>query len=275
MPRKRSQDTGRAPNGAGSVYYSESDGKWHGRITLGVRDDGKPDRRHVMYKTEREVISALQKLEQWYREGTLRKPGKPWTVEGWLRHWVENIAPMNLRYKALTGYRTAVYRHLVPGIGAHRIDRIQPEHFEKFYTKLIESGLKPATVHQVHRTARTALGEAERRGHIGRNPVAVAKAPRVEEEEIEPIEPEDVQRILKAALHRRNGVRFVLALALGCRQGEALGLRWEHFNEQSRTLRIRKALQRQKWQHGCSDPHACGAKYHKTKPCKDGCKRHT
>ncbi len=31
------------------------DGKWHGRVTMGVRDDGKPDRRHVERKTEAEV----------------------------------------------------------------------------------------------------------------------------------------------------------------------------------------------------------------------------
>lgn len=105
--------------------------------------------------------------------------------------------------------------------------------------------------------------------------MAVAKAPRIEEEEIDPIEPDDVQRLLKVALHRRNGVRFVLALALGCWQGEALGLRWENLNEQNRTLRIRKALQRQKWLHGCTNPHACGAKYHKVQRCGDDCKKHT
>ena len=43
--------------------------------------------------------------------------------------------------------------------------------------KIIASGRKPATAHQVHRTARTALGEALRRGHIVRNPAALAKAP--------------------------------------------------------------------------------------------------
>jgi hypothetical protein len=34
-------------------------------------------------------------------------------------------------------------------------------------------------------------------------------------------------------------------------------------------------LQRQTWQHGCDNSHACGAKYHKTQPCKRDCRRHT
>lgn len=273
MTKKR--ESGRAPNGAGSIYYSESDGRWHGRITVGVRDDGRPDRRHVKRRTKNEVITALQEIEQNRRTGNLARPGKPWTVTDWLKHWVEEIAPLTVRYKTLTGYRTAVQQHLIPGIGAHRLDRIQPEHFEKLYSKMLESGKKPGTVHQVHRTARTALGEAQRRGHLPRNPVAVAKAPRVEEEEVDPIDPSDVQRLLGAALHRRNGVRFVIALALGIRQGEALGLKWEHLDEERQTLRIRKAIQRQKWQHGCRNPHKCAEPYHKTQRCPPNCRKHT
>lgn len=42
----------------------------------------------------------------------------------------------------------------------------------------------------------------------------------------------------------------------------------------NKALLITKQLQRHTWRHGCKDPHACGQKYHKLKPCKDGCKRH-
>ncbi|GAA5126134.1 hypothetical protein [Pseudonocardia adelaidensis] len=65
--------------------------------------------------------------------------------------------------------------------------------------------------------------------------------------------------MIKAALARRNGVRFVLALAIGTRQGETIGLKWSRFNPATKTLRITRQLQRRTWEHGCSDPHACGA----------------
>jgi integrase len=155
------------------------------------------------------------------------------------------------------------------------MDKARPEYFERLYAKMLKSGLKPATVHQVHRVARTAFGEAYKRGVIKSNPVALAKAPRVEEEEVEPLEGEEIQRVVTTALKRRNGVRFVVALALGARQGEALGFKWENLNRTEKAYRVKKALQRQTWQHGCADPHACGAKYHKNRPCREGCKRHT
>ena len=241
---------------------------------MGVRDDGKPDRRHVRGKDKAVVTAKVQKLERQRDEGIVAKPGRAWTVEKWLTHWLENIAQPTVRYKTYVGYRTAVHRHLIPGIGAHRLDRLEPEHLEKLYVRIQASGLKPGTAHQVHRTARTALGEAFKRRRIPLNPAELAKPPRVEEAEVEPFEAEDIHRLLRAALARRNGVRFVVALALGIRQGEALGLKWSRLDEETRTLQIRKAIQRRTWQHGCANPHACGAKYHKTKPCKPGCKRH-
>lgn len=73
---------------------------------------------------------------------------------------------------------------------------------------------------------------------------------------------------------RRNGVRFALALAVGLRQGEAIGLKWSDWDGKANTLTIRRALQRQTWLHGCDDPHACGSRYHKVKPCREGCKAH-
>jgi integrase len=103
----------------------------------------------------------------------------------------------------------------------------------------------------------------------------LAKSPRVEEEEIEPFEIDDIRQLIKTALGRRNGVRFVLALALGTRQGETIGLKWSRLNDTTKTLAISRQLQRQTWEHGCANPHECGAKYHKTKPCREDCKRHT
>jgi integrase len=164
---------------------------------------------------------------------------------------------------------------LIPKVGAHRLDTLKPEHLEKLYSLMTATGSAPGTAHQAHRTVKTALNEALRRGHITLNPAQLAKAPRVEEEEIEPFTVEEARRLLAAAAERRNGVRFAIALSLGLRKGEALGLKWHRLDLDSGLLRTPKQLQRHKWQHGCTDPHACGARLHKTEPCPTNCQRHT
>ena len=37
------------PNNRSSIYLGQ-DGYWHGRVTMGLKDNGKPDRRHIMRK---------------------------------------------------------------------------------------------------------------------------------------------------------------------------------------------------------------------------------
>lgn len=240
----------RQPNGASSIYLGK-DGKWHGRVTVGIRDDGKPDRRHVERKTKAEVIKAVRKLEKMRDSGRVRKPGQPWTLGRWLEHWVEEIARPSVTENSYAGYEVDVRVHLVPGIGAHRLDRLQPEHLERFYRRMQKNGSAAGTAHHVHRTVRTALSEAVRRGHLTINPAAIAKAPRLEEQEIDPYTVDEVRSLLLEASKRRNSARWVIALALGLRQGEVLGLKWEDVDLEAGYLRIRKNRLRPQYEHGC------------------------
>ncbi|MEU6984102.1 site-specific integrase [Streptomyces sp. NPDC046324] len=247
----------RQPNGRSSIYLGK-DGKWHGRVTVGIRDDGKPDRRHVERKTRAEVTEAVRELERQRDAKTVKKPGKAWTVKTWLTHWIENIAPLGVNENTMVGYGAAVRKHLIPGLGAHRLDRLKPEHIETFYASMQAKGSKPATAHQAHRTFRTALNEAVRRGHLGQNPVQLAKAPRVREDEVEPYSVEEVRSLLRAADKRRNSARWAVALSLGLRQGEALGLKWTDVDLDGGVLMVRRSRRRPRYAHGCGD--TCGRK---------------
>ncbi len=247
----------RQPNGRSSIYLGK-DGKWHGRVTVGVRDDGAPDRRHVERKTRAEVTSAVRELEKQRDAKTVRKPGKAMTVKAWLMHWIENVAPLTVNDNTMVGYGVAVRKHLIPGLGAHRLDRLKPEHIEIFYAKMQANGSKPATAHQVHRTLRTALNEAVRRGHLGKNPVQLAKAPKAGDYEVEPYTVKEVQRLLEASGRQRNSARWAVALALGLRQGEVLALKWEDVDLDGRFLVVRRSRHRPQYAHGCTDP--CGRK---------------
>ncbi|MBW5250110.1 site-specific integrase [Streptomyces sp. P01-B04] len=248
---------GRQPNGASSIYLGK-DGRWHGRVTVGVKDDGTPDRRHVSRKTRAEVTKTVRELERQRDKGAVRKAGQSWTIETWLAHWVENIAAPNVSENTIDGYRVAVHHHLVPGLGAHRLEKLEPEHLERFYKKMQESGSAAGTAHQVHRTLRTALNEAVRRGHAIRNPATIAKAPRLEEEEVEPYSVEEIQRLLAEAGKHRNAARWVIALALGLRQGEVLGMQWADVDFELGVIRVRRGRLRPRYEHGCGN--RCGRK---------------
>ena len=249
--------TSRQPNGASSIFRG-TDGRWHGYVTVGVKDDGTPDRRHIGRKTRPEVTKAVRELEKQRDSTGVRKAGQTWTVKTWLTHWVENIAAPNVGENTIDGYRVAVYHHLIPGLGAHRLAKLEPEHLERLYRKMQENGSASGTAHQTHRTVKTALNEAVRRRHLTINPASVAKAPKVEEEEVEPYTLEEVQRLLAEATKVRNTARWVIALALGLRQGEVLGLKWEDVDFDESVLFVRRGRLRPRYEHGCGDK--CGRK---------------
>ncbi|MHA6762028.1 tyrosine-type recombinase/integrase [Streptacidiphilus sp. PAMC 29251] len=260
MPEKK-RGTRRA-NGESAIYLGQ-DGRWHARVPMGFKDNGEPYRRHLTRKTRAELVAEVKKLEKQRDTGSARQPGKQWTVGKWLEHWVENIAKPTVSENTYDGYEVAVRVHLVPGIGKHRLDRLEPEHLESLYRRMQANGARKAgTAHQAHRTARTALGEALRRGHVAKNAASLAKPPRMEEDEseVEPYSVDEIQCLLLEANKRRNSARWMLALALGLRQGETLGLRWIDVDLDNEYLKLRRNRLRPRYEHGCPETAPCGRK---------------
>lgn len=252
----------RRANGETAIYFGK-DGRWHARVPMGYKDNGEPYRRHTTRKTRPALLKEVKRLEKQRDEGATPQPGKPWTIEKWLCHWVENIAKPTVSENTYDGYEVAVRVHLVPGVGKHRIDRLQPEHLESLYRRMQADGARKAgTAHQAHRTARTALTEAVRRGHVAKNAAALAKPPRMEEDEheVDPYSLEEIQRLLIEVNKRRNSARWMLALALGLRQGETLGVRWCDVDLGNEYLKLRRNRLRPKYKHGCAEASPCGRK---------------
>ena len=243
----------RAANGdSATTRYRGADGRWHARVTVGRRLDGERDRRHLSRATKRELDAAVRELENARDSGQ-----QPWlldaiTLEQWLEHWLEEILPLSVRWKTRSGYASHLRVHVIPTLGAARLTELRPETLERLYRQLMDDGRSTHVVHGVHRVLRSSLNEAVRRQRLVTNPAALARPPRVERTEIEPLTADECRAILKAARGRLNGARWSVALSLGLRQGEALGLMWEDVDLDAGVLRVRRAVQRRTWSHGCS-----------------------
>lgn len=235
--------SGRKANGRSSIYLGK-DGHWHGYVSMGTKDNGKTDRRHVQGPTEKAVTAKVTALEKKRDAGSITTAGKVPAVGEWLTYWLENIAEPKVRPSTLQGYRSKIMTHLVPGLGEHRLDRLQPEHVERFYAACAREGLSPATILQMHRILSRSLKVAMQRGRVARNVCTLVDAPSVSREEVRPLSGEDARALLVAAGGHRNAARWSVALALGLRQGEALGLLWDYVDLDAGTLRIRWQLQR-------------------------------
>jgi integrase len=227
-----------------SCIYLDARGRWHGYVSVGLKADGSRDRRHVSGSSRKAVLTKVRELERTRDAGVITASGRAPSVEAWLMHWLTTIAVQRVRPSTLRWYRIVVTRHLIPNIGYHRLDRLQPEHVEALYRALSEQGMAPATVLQCHRVLSRALKVALQRGRITRNVCTLVDAPSLRPTEVVPLTAEEARRILAAAVGDRNEARWSVALALGLRQGEALGLQWDDLDLNRGVLEVRRALQR-------------------------------
>jgi len=233
---------GRRGKGEGSIYRYAGD-RWRGYVDLGYAD-GRRRRKYVTGRTRREVATKLREATIARDAGTLVVTQSGQTVGEWLLFWLESIAAAKVRPSTLHSYGGYVRNRIVPALGHHRLDRLQPEHLEAFYRRSLEEGLAPATVLQMHRILSRALKVAMRRGRVPRNVASLVDAPTVRRGEVVPLTADDARQILATATAERNAARWSVALALGLRQGETLGLRWEDLDLDRGTLTVRRALQR-------------------------------
>jgi integrase len=141
-------------------------------------------------------------------------------------------------------YGYAIGPHIKPALGHIKLKDLTPANMRWFYRERLHSGLAPATVHKLHVVLHKALKAAVADGLVPRNAAAGLKLPRIIREEIDPLNPEEARRLLKAACGDRLEALYVLAINTGMRQGELLALKWGDVDLEHGALRVRRTLSR-------------------------------
>jgi integrase len=99
-------------------------------------------------------------------------------------------------------------------------------------------------VQQVHAVLRNALAAAVREELISRNVAKLVKMPGPSYDVNRGLTLDQARKLLVTAADDRLHALYVLALVLGLRRGELLGLRWDDVDLDAGTLRVRHNLQR-------------------------------
>jgi integrase len=137
-----------------------------------------------------------------------------------------------------------VRRHVVPALGRHQLAQLSPQDVQGYMKAKQAAGLSARTVLYHRAVLRRALGQALKWGVAARNVATLVDPPRVERHEVEPLDVEQANTFLNSVRGHRLEALFTVALALGLRQGEALGLRWEDVDLDRAVLHVRKQVQR-------------------------------
>lgn len=140
-------------------------------------------------------------------------------------------------------YAETVARHITPHIGNIALDKLTPQDVQRMIVRVTKA-ISPQMGNRCRRTLRTALTRAMKWGYVARRCIAHRCS------QGSPARDDGAFPRIRSHAPRRGTERPTgspvprVALALGLRQGEALGLRWQDIAPEEHTLSVRYQLQR-------------------------------
>jgi len=239
-PTTQRNKTRSRANGEGTIYQAK-DGRWCGVASVGYKD-GKPVRKYCYGKTRTEANTKMLVVLRNVQQG-LPIMDDQQTVGKFLVRWLESVqnsAKLALRTKK--HYADMVRLHIVPVIGRVRLAKLTPHDVERMMREA--STLSNAA--KARAVLRIALNRGMKMGDVSRNVVMLTDAPEKvgKTDKVQPLSPEETIKVLNAVRGHRLEALYVVALGLGLREGELLGLRWQDVGFDCGLLTVQQQVQR-------------------------------
>lgn len=216
---------------------------WEARVTTG-RDPGtgKQLQRSFTGKTQKEVREKMQAAAVSVNEGTYTAPQRL-TMAQWADIWQRDYMG-GLKPSTAAVYRNNLNNHIKPALGAVRLADLHPHTVQNFINSL--TALAPSSVRLAYKNLHAVLQKAVELEYIPRNPANRCVLPKVEQEEIKPLDDQQVAALLVTAKGTPLEQFITVALFTGLRISELLGLTWDTVDFQRGTLTVNKQLARRK-----------------------------
>lgn len=223
---------------------------WEARYTEGYDPGtGKQIQRSITGKTQKEVAQKLKAAVAAIDAGIYITPCKM-TVAEWLDIWSEQYLG-GVKSSTVAAYRATIRTHLIPGLGAIRLETLDTHMVQGFYNSLgvptaNRNAVSPKTIKNVHGILHKALQQAVANGYIRFNPTNSCVLPRVEKKELQPLDEAETKLFLDAIKGHPFELLYTFTLFTGLREGEALGLTWDRIDFMRGTILVSRQLQKEK-----------------------------
>jgi len=239
----------RGPDGAGSLYQRSRDGSWAAAIRVGYENGRPPSACMSTGKPRTRCWRSSMRFVGGCAPGCPPQDGSESLAE-YLESWLTDTLPGTVKPATEASYGNIVRRHLIPALGHVQLRKLTPGQVRRLLREKSQEPngrggtLSPRTVQYIHAVLRRALEQAYRDELVSRNVAALVQPPRVPGHEYRWLTEEEARALLAAVRQDRFYAAYALALGLGLRRGELLGLRWEDVDLEEATLVVRRSLQR-------------------------------
>ena len=224
------------------AIFQRKDGRWCSVIDLGW-ENGKRNRKSFYGATRKKVAEDLNKALREKARG-LPVVLERQTVDQFLGHWLENVVQPSTRPATFSSYADTMRLHVVPDLGRFLLSKLAPMHVQSLLNKKLKQGLSPRYVSYIRSVLRIALSQAVKWNLVTYNVVDRVDPPRVERHQVRSLDSTSACNFLNVVKGDRLETLYSIALSVGLRRGEILGLRWQDLDLEAGMLSVRQAAQR-------------------------------
>ena len=246
--KNTAKNKGKVSNGMGSIR-KRSNGSYEVRYTEGFDLSGKQIQRSKSFKTEREANEFRIKTLNQINEGTYVSPNQM-PLKEWITIYLKRYTA-NLKDLTKKSYEDRLQLHVVPAIGNVKLCKLTSFVVQDFVDGLgrktdKRNALSPKTIKCIHGVLHKVLNKAVSLGYLPKNPADDCTLPKVIQPDITPLTDSQTVEFLKVIKSDTYNQVYMLALFMGLRQGEILGLAWDCINWEKNIITIKRQLIRKR-----------------------------
>lgn len=137
-------------------------------------------------------------------------------------------------------YTSMLNYHIYPYFKSKglKLKQVKPKDLEKYYSCKQKEGMNPNTILKHHQLIRAALNDAVKNDLINKNPAVSAKRPETVKGKNGCYTDKELKILLKAVRGNVLETPVMLAVFLGLRRSEVIGLKWSSIDFDNRTVKI-------------------------------------
>ena len=194
------------------------------------------------FDSEKSAKLARDKARVSLSSSTYVSPSKA-TVGEYLSTWINDVHASQLKATTLERYKQVINKHLIPELGAIKLQDLRASHVQALYTNLLTrptatgEPLSPRTVELIGTVLKIAIKYAVNVDEVmAVNPVSRVPLPKGKGSIPAPWSIQELNTFLDVARTHRLFFFFRLSAFTGARRGELLALKWSDFDGSAITI---------------------------------------